>query len=245
MAAAAFRAIANAAQRFGVQLRGLARIVNQMIEPFDVTDAASMLAMARLLRQYSELMAPWAEAASTRLINDVATRDASAWYKTSKEVSGGLRHEVARTPHMTPIGATVANLIDSQTRMIRGIPEEAAARMQALAMEYATGGRRYAELSPRIKEIFDMNTNRATLIARTETAKAQSSITQARAVFIGADEYVWHTAHDYDVRAEHRRLNGRTFSWHNPPRAERNGEHHHPGQFPNCRCWAEPVIRKD
>jgi SPP1 gp7 family putative phage head morphogenesis protein len=46
--------------------------------------------------------------------------------------------------------------------------------------------------------------------------------------------YTWRTAGDQKVRNAHAALNGRVFSWSNPP------EHGHPGHEPNCRCWPEP-----
>ncbi|WP_316354981.1 phage minor head protein [Devosia sp.] len=46
--------------------------------------------------------------------------------------------------------------------------------------------------------------------------------------------YTWRTTGDHKVRTAHAALNGRVFSWANPP------EHGHPGTEPNCRCWPEP-----
>ena len=46
--------------------------------------------------------------------------------------------------------------------------------------------------------------------------------------------YTWRTAGDDRVRGTHAALNGRVFSWSNPP------AHGHPGHELNCRCWPEP-----
>jgi hypothetical protein len=48
------------------------------------------------------------------------------------------------------------------------------------------------------------------------------------------NHYTWRTAGDDRVRGTHAALNGRIFSWANPP------EHGHPGSEANCRCWSEP-----
>lgn len=51
-----------------------------------------------------------------------------------------------------------------------------------------------------------------------------------------ADRYVWRTRRDEDVRPEHRRRDGRIFSWtDNPPPL-------HPGDDHNCRCEAVPYV---
>jgi SPP1 gp7 family putative phage head morphogenesis protein len=63
------------------------------------------------------------------------------------------------------------------------------------------------------------------------------------ALGLGATEYVWVTSHDERVRADHRDLDGLTFSWSNPPIANRaTGFRGHPGEAANCRCSARPVI---
>ncbi len=44
------------------------------------------------------------------------------------------------------------------------------------------------------------------------------------------------------TRLGHRRLNGRMFSWDDPPVVDSTtGERGHPGLDKHCRCWAEPV----
>jgi SPP1 gp7 family putative phage head morphogenesis protein len=90
-----------------------------------------------------------------------------------------------------------------------------------------------------------MTLNRANLIGRTEVAKASSAIVQARAQYIGSDSYIWRSVQDADVRRMHRLLNGTVHRWDDPPIAEdpiSKGIRHHPGEFPNCRCYAEPIL---
>lgn len=44
------------------------------------------------------------------------------------------------------------------------------------------------------------------------------------------------------TRPDHRKLNGKTFRWDDPPVVNgRTGERGHPGMDKHCRCWAEPV----
>jgi SPP1 gp7 family putative phage head morphogenesis protein len=233
-----FRHIQSAFARYRTDLRAIARNVRDLINPFDPTNERDMQMMDRLLHQYSDMLTPWAEATSTRLLRDIAQRDERAWFKTAREIGIALRDEIRHTP----IGATVAKLIDDQVTMIRDIPIEAGREMQKLSLEYVTGGRRYDDVAPRIKEIHEMTDNRATLIARTEASKAQSAITQARAEFLGYTHYVWRAAMDYATRSTHKKLNGQICAWSDPPIAEENGDRHHPGAFPNCRCWAQPIL---
>ncbi|MBT4932618.1 MAG: minor capsid protein [Rhodospirillaceae bacterium] len=60
--------------------------------------------------------------------------------------------------------------------------------------------------------------------------------------FYDADErqgkYIWRTVGDSKVRSSHAELDGKVFSWDDPP------EEGHPGEEYNCRCWAEDVEEK-
>ena len=49
-------------------------------------------------------------------------------------------------------------------------------------------------------------------------------------------KYIWRTRGDGKVRSKHAELDGKVFYWDNPP------EGGHPGEAPNCRCWAEDIV---
>ena len=82
---------------------------------------------------------------------------------------------------------------------------------------------------------------RAMLIARTEIAKANATLTRARAEAVGVTHYVWRTMGDAQVRPAHDDLDGEIFEFGKAPYVEGEG-YHHPGEFPNCRCYAEPIF---
>lgn len=48
--------------------------------------------------------------------------------------------------------------------------------------------------------------------------------------------YIWRTQEDFKVRPAHAANNGKIFERSKPPPTG------HPGQSPNCRCWAEDVV---
>lgn len=104
---------------------------------------------------------------------------------------------------------------------------------------------RAEELAKELAATGQVTRSRAALIARTETARASSGLTQARAMHIGADSYIWRTAGDADVRKEHRKHNGKVFKWSDPPIAGTNGMRYHAGAGPNCRCYPEPVVPEE
>ena len=113
--------------------------------------------------------------------------------------------------------------------------------MQELALKAVVAGTRSDSIRDEILRNNEVTLNRATLIARTETAKAVSNLTQARAEQAGVTHYIWRTMEDEAVRSSHAELDGKVFAFNNPPFIEGEGNHH-PGDFPNCRCYAEPII---
>lgn len=236
--AAYFDKVRRAEIQYGVQLRKIARTVADFIVQYPIGDRAAVQELTSLLSRYADILRPWARATGQRMIAEVAQRDAQAWFKASKAVGRELRRELQETP----LGIQVRQLLEDQVNLITSIPLDAGRRVQELTQEYLSGGKRYKELVPMIQQSGQITINRATLISRTETAKAQSALTQARARYVGAESYAWRTVRDLDVRPAHKRLEGKVFRWDDPPIAEEGGQRHHPGEFPNCRCYAEPVL---
>jgi SPP1 gp7 family putative phage head morphogenesis protein len=230
--------VRNAERSYAIQLRKIARHVGEIIRHYAIGDPAVVPEVESVLRQYAQIITPWAKATAARMIAEVSRRDQTAWQRYSQKISRNLHKEVADAD----IGEIVRQLQNDQVDLITSIPLEAAQRVQYLTQQYVLGGRRYDDLAGMIRDTTGVTLSRATLIARTETAKASASLTQARAQHIGADSYIWRSVQDDAVRRMHRKLNGSVQRWDDPPEAEENGDRHHPGMFPNCRCFAEPVI---
>ena len=234
-----FEKVKNAETSYGIQLRKIAGHVGDLIKAYNPFNPAVVPELDDILNRYSQVIRPWAHATSARMIAEVSRRDETAWRRHSENISRALHKEIQNAP----IGPVVKQLQDEQVELITGIPLEAGQKIQELAREAQVSGRRYEDLVPEIQNLVaGMTKRRATLIARTETGKAATAIVRARAEFIGSDTYTWRTARDRDVRRMHRLLEGTTQRWDDPPIAEEQGQRHHPGEFPNCRCWANPII---
>lgn len=72
---------------------------------------------------------------------------------------------------------------------------------------------------------------RAKLIARDQTAKLFSSLTEERQTELGVEEYIWETVGDGAVRDTHEERNGKVYRW------DAVGEIK-PGEEIQCRCVA-------
>lgn len=234
-----FRRSQKASEAYGRKLRGVAAEVSRMVRGFapynDVGDPQPVMSA---LRRYAEVIRPWAEKVGATMIAEVNQRDKRAWAEVGQEMGRALEVELRNAP----TGETFKRLLQEQVNLITSLPLEAAQRVHEISMNALTGGQRPEEAARLIAATGGVTRSRATLIARTEAARASSALTQSRAQFIGATGYIWRTAGDADVRKIHKHLEGQFVSYDDPPVAGENGERAHAGMIYNCRCWQEPVL---
>ncbi|MGO4412479.1 phage minor head protein [Cupriavidus sp. KB_39] len=207
-----------------------------MVNGFPPGDPRVLPTIEQLLQRYAEALTPWAERAAAEMLTEVNLRDEKAWIQYSAELSRALRQEI-RT---APTGATMQALMGEQVTLIKSIPLDAAKRVHKLTIEGIEDSTRASEISKAIQASGDVAKSRADLIARTEVARTASTLTEARALHVGSPGYVWRTSGDGDVRDSHREMEGKFVAWDDPPTLD--GMKGHAGQFPNCRCYPEPVI---
>lgn len=220
------RQLRSVASQVGVIVRGLTP-AGGVPDP-DVVE--------RALRQYSQILRPWAKSVGARMLADVQRRDWAVWKSIASDMSAGTRAELAAAP----TGEALRRLLDEQVTYITSIPLDAAQRVHKLVLEMRSSGARSETIVKQIMRSGHVSKSRANLIARTEVARAASGLVQARATFAGSEGYIWRTAEDSSVRKAHKKMSGRFVRWDSPPTT--NGLIGHAGQLPNCRCYPEPVL---
>lgn len=226
-------------QRYALQLRKVAEQVGSIISPFTPGDMSAVPAIEQLLKAYSDMLKGWATQTASNMLMDVALRDEQAWQVLAKDLSRGLREEIRNAP----TGRVMRQLLADQVDLIQSIPIEAAQRVHRLTLAGLEDSTRFQEIAAEIRRSGEVAQSRSILIARTETARTATTLTQARAESIGADSYIWRTSGDGAVRSDHKKLDGKIFQWNNPPVAdEHSGTRANPGCIWNCRCFAEPII---
>lgn len=84
----------------------------------------------------------------------------------------------------------------------------------------------------------------AKLIARTESAKLQTAITENRAKDLGSTAYIWKSSNDKRTRPSHKQMNGVVVLWRESDLEKPllDGMYGHAGEFPNCRCDPQPIF---
>lgn len=235
---AKFSATKAAERKFGIELRKIARVIGAMVGAhLDGAQIRNQTKLAQALKDYSDALGPWASIVVSRVIGEISRSNRKAWESHSAKIGSQLNSMMGETA----IGSVVQLLHRRQVELIKSLPLEAGLRAQKLAQEAAIGGRRADEVAAELLRTEQVTASRATLIARTEIAKANAAITQARAQYVGATHYIWRTAEDGDVRESHAEMDGKVFRFDDPPYVGGEGNHG-PGEFPNCRCFAEPII---
>lgn len=193
--------------------------------------------LTRALRDYADLLAPWAQSVASYMLADVARRNLRLWKENSAAMGEVLSDEL----RSAPTGRIMAELMRQQVGLIQSIPGKAAERVHELAVGAMTSSARSTTLVPDIIALGPITAARAKMIARTEVSRANSNLTQSRAEYAGSEGYIWTTAGDPNVREAHKRMDGRFVRWDSPPLTDMPTPYH-AGCGPNCRCTAQPVL---
>jgi SPP1 gp7 family putative phage head morphogenesis protein len=227
--------------QYGVQLRKLARHVGDIVRGIGPQDQQGASLAAEALRAYAEAVRPWAKARARLMVAEIAARTDAQWRKVSAEMGQTMRQVLTGPSVEGNLAPRYAALEREQIARITSIPLEAAERVQHLAAESLIKGTRFTDAVAEIMRQGEVSKAHATMIARTETGAAVTSLVRARSEMVDAQQFVWRTVGDASVRPSHRELNGKSFRWDDPPECD-PGIRALPGSSPNCRCWAEPII---
>jgi SPP1 gp7 family putative phage head morphogenesis protein len=231
------RRVRAAERHYGVLMRVIAKQIDIIVNGLYADEATRWEHIEGALDDYAALLTPWARQVGQNMLTNVSARDYATWVRLGREIGRSLGLEVASVA-MAP---TLASLLADQVLSIRSLPLDAKERVHTLSIEALTGGKRWEQIREEIEDQGQVSRGQANTIARTETARAASTIQSTRAQGIGSDGFVWRTARDADVRRLHRELEGKFFHWDDPPILD-DGRPGLPGTIYNCRCWAEPVL---
>ena len=196
------------------------------------------------LSQYSNSIFGYASNAAHTLIYNLNKQSIEQWQKQGKQINTILKKELKSNE----ISRLMGIYADQNISLIQSLPLDAAKRVYKILTEGYVSGARSSSLVDKIQKIGDISKNRATLIARTETSKISTALTQARSNVLGLDWYVWRTSQDVRVRDSHYVMSRVIVNWNEPPAPEHlkgiksKLGHYHAGNAPNCRCYAQPVI---
>ncbi|WP_338132977.1 phage minor head protein [Kosakonia cowanii] len=144
------------------------------------------------LERYADLIEPWSEAVSKRLISTLEIADDAMWRERSGQISAGLRELMAGSQEQV-----ARSIVEEQIKLFKSLPLKAADRVYDIhnqAIEAVVSGKRSSTLTQEIMRTGEVTEARARTIARTEVGRASTAITQARSTSIGSRGYIWRTA---------------------------------------------------
>lgn len=150
-----------------------------------------------------------------------------------------------------PVGRRVYEIIADNVQYIKTVPQYWADYIAHYAQREALRGRRPEQIEADLRKIIPEHmAKNLKCIARTECAKANAAICQARAEAIGCKCYFWRCVHDNRVRDSHSDMDGILIFYDDPPSPEtlfpqknvRPYGNYHAGNTFNCRCFQEVVV---
>jgi SPP1 gp7 family putative phage head morphogenesis protein len=222
------------------QLRRVAKHIGDIVSGFSLDPIGQAQAIETALAGYARLIQPWAASVGQRMVAEVAARERAAWMEAARIMGGAIRRQIAEAP----TGLVMRQSMAEQVKLITSLPTDAAERVHGLAQEAVIQGGRASEIAAEIMRSGDVSRSRADTIARTEVSRTQVELAKANAMSVGSTHFIWRTVGDSRVRESHRKLNGQSFRWDDPPESD-PGHKALPGGIWNCRCWAEPVVPED
>ncbi len=150
--------------------------------------------------------------------------------------------------------AALRRWVDENVLKIKSIPNEALGEMQQIVLNGYKSGATITDITKSIQEQYKLSRRRAQLLARDQVSTLNSQISKMQQQDAGCTKYRWSDSRDSRVRDCHRTLNGKVFSWDEPPEMwydTKNsgrvytGRRCHPGEDYCCRCVAIPVFDID
>jgi SPP1 gp7 family putative phage head morphogenesis protein len=149
-----------------------------------------------------------------------------------------LRAALAVDPFLSDAGleARLSAWVAENVAQVKSIPARLFDEVEKTIIAGARAGQRHEDLAKDVSARFNVAMNRARVVARDQVLSFYSDLNRMRQTEAGVTHYVWRSANDSRVRAQHQRREGKRFAWKNAPAGG------HPGEEPLCRCYAEPDL---
>ncbi len=137
---------------------------------------------------------------------------------------------------------------------IKSIPNQALDDMRQIMLDGFLNGRSVKDIQRAIQSQYDVTKSKAAMLARDQISTLNAQFSQMQQKDAGCKKYRWSSSRDSRVRDCHKELDGKIFSWDDPPEMWYNtkergrvmtGRKCHPGEDFCCRCVAIPIFEKD
>lgn len=236
-------------------------LLNKLLKPIkkealkytdDISKFKAVLKNASKSKIYKRKTNEIVKTISTMLLasNSRSWREAARKSSRGKEIKKDIEKEIKGN-----VSKRMEELFKYNATLIETLPLKISEDVIRHINSEAFKGKRSEDISKEIKKFFPHNSSAsAKLIARTETSKFSSALTQARSEDLGVYWYVWRTSEDVSVRSSHKIMEGVLVNYKHPASPELLDKRHkykkiplpyHAGNIYNCRCYQEPLIDLD
>lgn len=125
--------------------------------------------------------------------------------------------------------------------LIKSIPAEYLQQVEGIVMRSYSAGRDLGTMVEELQKLYPKARNRAVLISRDQSNKANAVVNRTRQMELGITEAIWlHSHAGKNPRPDHVAANGKKY------KIEKgcliSGEFIQPGEQINCRCTSRPVL---
>ena len=140
--------------------------------------------------------------------------------------------------------------VDENVLKIKSLPTNTLGSMQQIVFDGFRNGESTTDIAADIQHEYQTNRHQAQMLARDQVSTLNSQISRLQQEDAGCKRYKWSTSKDSRVRDCHKSLDGKVFSWDDPPEMwyktksgiRYTGRRCNPGQDYMCRCVAIPVF---
>ena len=138
--------------------------------------------------------------------------------------------------------------VEDNVSYIKSVPEETLGEMKDVILDGYEQGKTYTSIVSDIQDRYNVSKSKAKFLARDQISTLNAQITKKQQTDAGCNSYIWSTSKDSRVRDCHASLDGKEFSWDDPPEMwymtksgiKYSGRRCHPGEDYCCRCVALP-----
>lgn len=168
--------------------------------------------------------------------------------KVESTFDAGLLSTIGEAPEITPALRTAlqSEYTGSTTLAIQNFAESEAQTLRQMVESSVMQGFRASKLVPEIYARQRISVDRAKFVAYQETNLFSSTLAKTKYTQAGVTHYRWRTVGDSLTRPDHAELDGKVFTWNDPPIVDsRTGRRRHPREDYGCRCEAIPLVGYD
>jgi SPP1 gp7 family putative phage head morphogenesis protein len=233
-------------EEYARELTALALEVKPITEDASPTEQLEKT-LRKLRDRFMSLFAREAPRIADNVVGQIDKHSAASSQQSLKDTSAAITLKTKPTPKELRPALTAAT--KANVGLIKSIPKKYHQQIErAVIKSVGPGGRGLKTITDALLKYEGVTRRRAEFIALDQTRKVTADLNAERVTKAGAKKFRWiHSGGGAHPRELHKfKLNGQIFSYDDLPIIdERTGERGLPGQLPNCRCIAQPIVEFD